>query len=230
MLLHAKSIMDVDCVDVYYGRIGDVYTDGGADKVADRANPGDGLRDGPIWRLLRRILADTIGIEAALLKFDTGPNGKPYILAPTEPALWFNISHTTDRYCIAISSSVPVGVDIERIRTDRDYPAMAEYAFTPQEARAIDGTSRDKTALKFVALWVRKEAIIKSIGGSSARLLDSFSVPTTLTRCRFTVKAATRTIAVQDLPAGTAHRVSVAWEGAENVSINYRRIDSYYED
>ena len=218
--------MSDERIDVYYGRIAAANSERRASNVVAPAARVDASQKGPVWNLLSRLISDALGVDSESLRFDTGPNGKPYIVAPKEPTLWFNISHTTDRYCIAISKSVQVGVDVERIRGDRDYPAMAKYAFTPEEARAIGNLPQEDIPTKFVTLWVRKEAIIKSIGGSSARLLDAFSVPSDVNRCRFTVDAAKRTIAVRDLPAGIKHRVSVAWEGSEGIPIRYRKTDT----
>src|SRR5579863_8588690 len=67
---------------------------------------------------LRVILSRYAGDDPARLAFIYGEHGKPALLPVSE--IEFNLSHAGDWAMIAVSRSIPVGVDIERIRSNFD--------------------------------------------------------------------------------------------------------------
>jgi 4'-phosphopantetheinyl transferase len=82
--------------------------------------------------------------------------GKPFI--PGGPH--FNLSHSGDFACLAVSDSSPVGIDIEK-QADEDYPALAQAAFHPAERAFF---LLNPIAERFFALWTLKESYAKMLG------------------------------------------------------------------
>jgi phosphopantetheinyl transferase len=79
---------------------------------------------------LRMILSRYAGEDPGNLAFAYGKHGKPALLPFTE--VQFNLSHAGDWAIVAVTQSVPVGVDIERIRDNVD---MAELLLRLGENR-----------------------------------------------------------------------------------------------
>ena len=77
------------------------------------------------------------------------------------PNTHFNISYSDD-YALIIIGNRPVGVDIERIKTDFDYNSILPVTFSPSEIAVL---SQSKTpTLDFYSFWTRKEAVAKAYG------------------------------------------------------------------
>jgi 4'-phosphopantetheinyl transferase len=121
---------------------------------------------------LRRILGHCLGRDPAALAFALGPYGKPHLQAA--PDIAFNLSHSDHLAAVVVTSAMPVGVDIERIRPVSD--GLAARFFAPAEAAALAGVPQAARLAAFHACWTRKEAYIKAIGTGLATRLDSFAV------------------------------------------------------
>jgi 4'-phosphopantetheinyl transferase len=103
---------------------------------------------------LRTVLAECTGISGAEIRFVLGPHGKP---AVSQGGVEFSLSHAGDWAMIAVTSDVPVGIDIERIRENVDMAALlARLGETNLPA--------GQTAL--FAAWTRREAMTKALGGA----------------------------------------------------------------
>lgn len=74
---------------------------------------------------------------------------------------FFSISHSGNIVAVCLSTS-EVGIDIEQVRKDRDYEALAKRFFSPEEMSEYE-KSKDKEEC-FVQLWTRKEAFHKHVG------------------------------------------------------------------
>ncbi|WP_119154011.1 4'-phosphopantetheinyl transferase family protein [Caldimonas tepidiphila] len=113
---------------------------------------------------LREILARATGREAAWLRFESGPHGKP-ALAPAASRCSFNMSHSEDLALIAVAPRGELGVDVEVLREVPDALPLAERHFTARERqellRAPAGAARH---LAFLRGWTRKEACLKALG------------------------------------------------------------------
>ncbi len=101
---------------------------------------------------LRRILGAYLGLAPEALEFVVGPHGKP-ALAAGYPE--FNLSHSRGRAMVAVSPSVPVGVDIEGIRDNVD---MAKLLTRAGES----DLPPDREAL--FRRWTEREARTKAAG------------------------------------------------------------------
>ncbi|HEX4650260.1 MAG TPA: 4'-phosphopantetheinyl transferase superfamily protein [Granulicella sp.] len=120
--------------------------------------------------ILRRILDSYLPQPARLVY---GANGKPALACGR---LHFNLSHADDRALIAVSATVPLGVDLERVRPEPDAARIAEYCFSPTERSALSLLPPARQAEAFFQCWTRKEAFVKALGDGLSYPLTGFSV------------------------------------------------------
>ena len=124
--------------------------------------------------LLRILLGRRLGIAPPAVVLADG-DGKPRLAGPS-PGHEFSLSHSGQSVVVAITADVPVGVDVERVRTDRDVSALIERVLTPEEQLALArrrGTARDEA---FYRYWVRKEAAVKATGHGMRMPLGAITV------------------------------------------------------
>ncbi len=112
-------------------------------------------------RLLRRLLADRMGLPESALRIGRGPEGKPRVEGGGPE---FSLSHR-GRWCaVALSDNIPVGVDLEPIRP---FPGMAEVAaqfFPPMAQEQLRWADPEHRAAVFFRWWTRLEAAVKATG------------------------------------------------------------------
>ncbi|PTM58989.1 4'-phosphopantetheinyl transferase [Desmospora activa DSM 45169] len=123
--------------------------------------------------LLRYLLSSLTGKKPESLRFQYGPYGKPMLQGYD----WaFNLSHSHDYVCIAVSAHSPVGVDLERIRPEMEVDKLADLVMSASEkAEWIQLQEKDRQ-VAFFRLWTRKEAVVKAAGEGLSRSLPGFSV------------------------------------------------------
>ncbi len=88
----------------------------------------------------------------------------------------FNTSNSGGWQALAVASDMPVGVDIEMLRSRRDPLAVARRYFSAGEADAVQGASSKEQNRVFTAMWTRKEAVLKAIGCGLAGNIDRLRV------------------------------------------------------
>lgn len=76
----------------------------------------------------------------------------------------FNVSHSDEVALIAVSLAREVGVDIERIRPEIEWRALAEEALSPADAAAVLARQGREGLLAFYRCWTHKEAFLKAMG------------------------------------------------------------------
>jgi 4'-phosphopantetheinyl transferase len=104
-------------------------------------------------RLLREGLRLLGYTTEALSGLHYAPHGKPGVSVPVSVSL----SHTGGRTLCALSTSGPVGVDVERIG-GQTAAGFAIYLSASEREWAGDDPGR------FYDLWTRKEAVVKAAG------------------------------------------------------------------
>jgi 4'-phosphopantetheinyl transferase len=110
---------------------------------------------------LRILAARELNTEPSALAWSTGRNGKPELAG-----LHTNLSHSGELIAAAISTSRPVGVDVQEMVPDLDAAGLSARYFPPDEAEYVAaGTDARERAGRFARLWVRKEAVVKASGG-----------------------------------------------------------------
>jgi 4'-phosphopantetheinyl transferase len=126
--------------------------------------------------LLRETLAAELGGDPAALRFEYGPRGKPRLAAGSDDGLRFNVSHSGELLLIALARGAELGVDVEAVRPDIDHAAIARRFFSACEQAALLALPDPLRARGFFAIWTRKEAYVKLLGGGLSIPLDGFDV------------------------------------------------------
>jgi 4'-phosphopantetheinyl transferase len=122
----------------------------------------DGVRYIQRWFWLRCQLAHHLGVDPASLLFTVGRWGKPRLASPLRPRLEFNLSHSGALVALAVSSSWPVGIDIEEVRPGAPVP---EECLSPFELREVTSAGSPlERALRFARIWTWHEAALKAEG------------------------------------------------------------------
>jgi 4'-phosphopantetheinyl transferase len=128
---------------------------------------------------VRRLLGSCLGLTPEALRYDHDPHGKPRIrigLRDTKTPLRFNLSSSDDTALLAVSLDREVGVDVEKVRTERDSIGIAERFFSPREAAALRRLADQRQVPAFCRCWTRKEAYVKATGDGMFLPLNSFVV------------------------------------------------------
>lgn len=93
--------------------------------------------------------------------FIAGPQGKPFMPG----AAHFNLSRAGVRAAIGVSADGAIGVDIERIERDGGTSTIGESQFSAAERAWLDRAADDEARrLRFLRLWVVREALLKAQG------------------------------------------------------------------
>lgn len=87
-------------------------------------------------------------------------HGKPYFIE--EPTLSFNITHTNGHLAIIISDSGTVGIDLETIKTRKNFQALEDRVFNLNEQNWLH--KQHNYLHSFFMLWSAKEAYLKAHG------------------------------------------------------------------
>jgi 4'-phosphopantetheinyl transferase len=123
----------------------------------------------------------------------------------------FNLSHSGDRALLAVALDVDVGVDIEAMRPEVEFRAIAERMFSAAERAAFARLADGELAPAFYRVWTRKEAFIKLLGDGLSFPLEDFDVSLDedggLDACRGHDRARFR---VSSLPAAPGHAAALA--------------------
>ncbi len=117
--------------------------------------------------LLRLVAASYLGcdpaevpIRRAACAFCGGEHGKPVV--GTAP-MHANLSHAGSAVAVAVASA-EVGVDIELPERTGDVVRLASRFFSPDETAWVADAVEVERDLRFLRLWVRKEALLKATG------------------------------------------------------------------
>ncbi len=122
---------------------------------------------------LRGLLAERVGRDPLSLRFEAGPQGKPFV----HGAPRFNVAHSGTQALIALADpavGLEVGVDIEHRSEDIDIEALGELVFTPTERAAL--RVADDRLAAFYLRWTGKEAVLKAIGVGITEHLQSLDI------------------------------------------------------
>jgi 4'-phosphopantetheinyl transferase len=125
---------------------------------------------------LRTLLGNYLGLSPTVVRFITGPQGKPELAPSCGQDLHFNVSHSGDLALIAVTRFGPIGVDIEHVRPYDSHLDMADRFFSPGEAAALRALSPERREEAFFHIWTRKEAFLKATGFGLSHGLERFEV------------------------------------------------------
>ena len=122
--------------------------------------------------LLRAVAARHLEVRAADVAVDRtcgrcgAQHGRPHLPGT---GLHASVSHSGEVVAVAITSSGPVGVDVEAVRAI-DFAAIAESVCTPAERIEV------RTEADFFTVWTRKEAVLKATGEGLSRPMSDVQV------------------------------------------------------
>jgi 4'-phosphopantetheinyl transferase len=122
----------------------------------------------------RRVLARHLDVHPAAVGIRTSLLGRPELDPPCD--LSFNTSHSDGMAVVAVAQGQRVGIDIERVREIEGALDIAEGLFAAPEVEWLRSVSPRSCSRAFLALWTRKEAVVKALGGGLSIPLDGFTV------------------------------------------------------
>ncbi len=125
---------------------------------------------------LRAILGAYLGARPELVRFVYGLQGKPALAPGLDPTLCFNIAHSGDLALFGIARVRRIGVDVERVRAEIDYEAIARRFFTTDESAALRAVPAEDRLHAFYTMWTGKEAYAKALGDGLAAALRGVRV------------------------------------------------------
>ena len=118
---------------------------------------------------LRLILGKYLPLEPDKIRFEYGPERKPFINNDPPLEIAFNLSHSAGLAALAITDGLEVGIDIERIDRELDYERLAAQFFSPDEMERLKLFSPCRRRRGFYRIWTAKEAALKCAGSGFGR-------------------------------------------------------------
>jgi 4'-phosphopantetheinyl transferase len=144
------------------------------ERAAGMIRGGDRLLWARARGVLRALLGRYLQSDPAMLRFASGPHGKP-ALADHE-RLFFNLSHSGQVALYAVTDTGAVGIDVEVARRSRDVLALAMRAFGASQAERLAALEPPLREREFLRLWTRREAALKC-GGTGIGVTGSAASP-----------------------------------------------------
>ena len=115
--------------------------------------------------VLRLILGRYLRASPRHLRFAAGPGGRPELAAPGRPrGFRFSFAHSGSAAVCAVTLHRDVGIDLERMRSDLDFMAIAAGYLGPAEVVHLHRTALSLRSDTFYRYWTRKEARLKARG------------------------------------------------------------------
>ena len=135
----------------------------------DRAVAGRGL--------VREMLSGYLGEEPGSILLSEGEFGKLHLSEHLEhDSVSFNLSHAGNHLLLAVTVGCEVGVDMEQVRQDLQFHAMAERYFSGREQQELFSLAPEEQLPAFYRCWTRKEAYLKGTGTGFSQPADGFDV------------------------------------------------------
>jgi 4'-phosphopantetheinyl transferase len=112
---------------------------------------------------LRLLLSAMLGEPPQTLAFSHNSYGKPRQLEPAN-GIEFNMSHSGGIVLIGFARRIPIGIDVEAMRSVAERAAIVRRYFHPGEAADFARVPPAEADAAFFRLWSRKEAVVKALG------------------------------------------------------------------
>ncbi|MCM3129332.1 4'-phosphopantetheinyl transferase family protein [Paenibacillus provencensis] len=171
---------------------------------------------------LKYVLSQHLGCSPQSVQLDYHASGKPFVRQGIE----FNLAHTDNLTCVAISGSCPVGVDVERIRDMLRTERIASRFLTPSEQKycLAAGNERDRTRI-LLQILTRKEALAKATGsGIGGQWLKLNTLADDHTWIRHSQSESGESYTTRPLYLSNDYIGSVCYQGKGPMSLKYRTI------
>jgi 4'-phosphopantetheinyl transferase len=126
------------------------------------------------YALHRLLLGEALGLGPERVPLYRDERGCPRLAGDIA---YTSLSHADGWVAVAISLAGPVGVDIEARARAGVMPEIAACVCAPSEVAALDVLGAGGRAADLLALWVRKEALLKAAGVGLSVPMPSFAGP-----------------------------------------------------
>jgi len=170
--------------------------------------------------MLREMLAGYLGEEPGSIRLSEGEFGKPHLSDHLKAdSISFNLSHAGDFLLVAFAAGCEVGVDLEKVRQDIPFRAMAERYFSTREQEDLFGLPAGEQIGAFYRCWTRKEAYLKGTGTGFSQPSNGFDMallpgrPAALLAHRV-LPGETGRWSIRDISVPEGYCAAVAVEGA----------------
>jgi 4'-phosphopantetheinyl transferase len=111
---------------------------------------------------LRQLLGIKLKLAPEKIVIARTSFGKPFL--PENPDLVFNLSHSDDKFLIALARNCWLGVDIEKVKTRVDFSGLVSKCFAEEEKYHWHKLPKAEKETEFYRFWTRKEAFVKAVG------------------------------------------------------------------
>lgn len=136
--------------------------------VSAPTRPSPGAGEVSVWwlasgdpRPIETVLARHLAVQPGSLTLERTPLGKPELAgSPVRVSL----AHSGEVALVAVAAGRDVGVDVERIREGAERWSLVDHALTERERRQLESVPPDRRADALLAMWARKEALLKAAG------------------------------------------------------------------
>jgi len=119
--------------------------------------------------VLRKVLGSYVNEHPQQLVIKAAEHGKPFL---EQQDLSFNLSHTANRFVIAVSNCGEIGIDLEQHRERVNLLGLVNKCFSIEEKDYWLTLPEEQKVTMFYRFWVRKEAFVKAVGRGIALGLD----------------------------------------------------------
>lgn len=144
------------------------------DRVARKRRQRDADDLALAYGLHRLVIAVVTGCEARAVPLARDALGRPYLQGDD---LQTSLSHADGAVAVAVARHGPVGVDMEAAARTAQMEEIAGAVLHPDEQVLLSRLPRSARAESMLALWVRKEALLKAAGIGLAREMHGLRAP-----------------------------------------------------
>jgi 4'-phosphopantetheinyl transferase len=143
-------------------------------RMRRKRNPGDREMLVLAYAMHRMLLGHALGMNPATVPLWRDAAGCPRV---GDNLVHTSLSHAGDWIALAISRVGPLGVDIEPLSRMDMLLEMADATCAPSERPELEALAADQRKRALLALWVRKEALLKAAGTGLSVEMSSFAAP-----------------------------------------------------
>jgi len=128
------------------------------------------------YALHRLFVASSLGIEPDAVEIARDAEGAPHLpgIALHGRKVHTSLSHADGVSAFALCALGPVGIDVEAAFRAAELPGIASSVCHPSELESLATFAEPARSRALLALWVRKEALLKAEGIGLAREMCSF--------------------------------------------------------
>lgn len=144
------------------------------ERVRRRRITGDREALALAYALHRLLLARVLACKPSEVPLTRDELGCPRVAGD---GIRTSLSHADGLMAMAVTASGPVGVDIEPATRVTDMQEIARRVYHYSEATRLYVASESVRSAALLAMWVRKEAVLKAAGIGLAVPMENFAAP-----------------------------------------------------